>query len=86
MGKELHSIVSICVKNGYLNIEDDVIGNLTDLNSPDTIILISNDREAPYSNINRIISGHDKFITLENTDTICFAEPSYDAYEKLLLK
>ena len=86
MGKELHSIVSICVKNGYLNIEDDVIGNLTDLNSPDTIILISNDREAPYSNINRIISGHDKFITLENTDTICFAEPSYDAYEKTLVK
>lgn len=86
MGKELHSIVSICVKNGYLNIEDDVIGNLTDLNSLDTIILISNDREAPYSNINRIISGHDKFITLENTDTICFAEPSYDAYEKTLVK
>lgn len=86
MGKELHSIVSICVKNGYLNIEDDVIGNLTDLKSPDTIILISNDREAPYSNINRIINGHDKFITLENTDTICFAEPSYDAYEKTLVK
>ena len=86
MGKELHSIVSLCVKNGYLNMEDDVIGNLTDLKSPDTIILISNDREAPYSNINRIISGHDKFITLENTDTICFAEPSYDAYEKTLVK
>lgn len=86
MGKELYSIVSLCLNNGYLNIEDDVIGNLTDLKSPNTIILISNDREAPYSNINRIINGHDKFITLENTDTICFAEPSYDAYEKTLVK
>lgn len=86
MGKELHSIVSLCIKNGYLNIEEDIIGNLTDLKNPNSIILISNDREAPYSNINRIINGHDKFITLENTDTICFAEPSYDAYEKTLVK
>ena len=31
MGKELHSIVSLCVKNGYLDIEDDILGNLTDL-------------------------------------------------------
>ena len=60
--------------------------NLTDLKNDNTIILISNDREAPYTNINRILAGHDKFITLEQTDTICFAEPSYDAYEKMLVK
>ena len=60
--------------------------NLTDLKQENTIILISNDRETPYSNINRILNGHDKFITLEKTDTVCFAEPSYDAYEKLLVK
>ena len=86
MGKGLHSIVNLCIKNGYLNVSEDLLGNLTDLKSPNTIILISNDREAPYSNINRIISGRDKFITLEKGDTICFAEPSYDAYEKVLVK
>ncbi len=86
MGKELHTIVNICVKNGYLDIEEDIIGNLTDLKANNTVILISNDREAPYANINRILSGRDKFVTLENTDTICFAEPSYDAYEKVLVK
>ena len=86
MGKELHTIVSLCIKNGYLDIEEDMLGNLTDLKQSNTVILISNDREAPYSNINRILSGHDKFITLENTDTVCFAEPSYDAYEKVLVK
>jgi len=86
MGKELHSIVSICVNNGYLNIEDDMIGNLTDLKLDNTIILISNDRESPYANINRILSDRDKFVTLKDTDTICFAEPSYDAYEKMLVK
>ncbi|NLC48318.1 MAG: ribonuclease J [Tenericutes bacterium] len=86
MGKELHSIVSISIKNGYLDVDESMLGNLTDLKSPDTVILISNDRETPYSNINRIIAGHDKFITLEKTDTICFAEPSYDAYEKTIVK
>ena len=86
MGKELHTIVSLCIKNGYLNVEEDMLGNLTDLKIENTVILISNDREAPYSNINRILSGHDKFITLQKGDTICFAEPSYDAYEKVLVK
>ena len=86
MGKELHSIVSICIKNGYLDVPEDMIGNLTDLKLPNTAILISNDRESPYANINRILSDHDKFVTLNKTDTICFAEPSYDAYEKMLVK
>ena len=84
MGKELHTIVSLCIKNNYLDIPEDMLGNLTDLKNDNTIILISNDRETPYSNIKRIINGHDKFITLNKTDSICFAEPSYDAYEKTL--
>ena len=86
MGKELHSIVNICVKHGYLNIKEELLGNLTDLKSENTIILISNDRESPYANINRLINNRDKFISLEKNDTICFAEPSYDAYEKILVK
>ena len=86
MGKELHTIVSLCIKNGYLEVDESMLGNLTDLKNPNTVILISNDRETPYSNINRILSGHDKFITLEKGDTVCFAEPSYDAYEKVLVK
>ena len=86
MGKELHSIVNICVKHGYLNIKEELLGNLTDLKSENTVILVSNDRESPYANINRLINNRDKFITLEKTDTICFAEPSYDAYEKIIVK
>ena len=86
MGKELHTIVNLCIRNGYLEVDESMLGNLTDLKNPNTVILISNDRETPYSNINRILSGHDKFITLEKGDTVCFAEPSYDAYEKVLVK
>ncbi len=86
MGKELHTIVNICVKNGYLDIDESILGNLTDLKADNTVILISNDRESPYANINRILAGRDKFVTLEKTDTLCFAEPSYDAYEKIVVK
>ena len=86
MGKELHNIVNLSVKNGYLDIDENMLGNLTDLRLNNTVILISNDREIPYANINRIIAGRDKFITLTKNDTICFAEPSYDAYEKTIVK
>lgn len=86
MGKELHTIVNMSILNGYLEVDKNMIGDLTNLKDEDAIILVSNDRETPYSNINRIVNGYDKFITLQKTDTICFAEPTYDAYEKLMVK
>lgn len=86
MGKELHSIVNMSVDEGYLDIDKGVLGDLTNLKDENSIILVSNDRENPYYNINRIVSGYDKFITLKETDTICLAEPSYDAYEKTTVK
>ena len=85
MGKELQTIVNMSIDEGYLDVDKNIIGDLTNLKNPDTIILVSNDRETPYSNIGRIVNGYDKFINLENTDTICFAEPSYDAYEKTVV-
>ncbi len=86
MGKELHTIVNMSINEGYLNIDKKVLGDLTNLKDEDAIILVSNDRENPYYNINRIVAGYDKFITLKETDTICLAEPSYDAYEKTIVK
>lgn len=86
MGKELHSIVNMSIDEGYLDVDKNMIGDLTNLKEEDSIILVSNDRETPYSNISRIVGGYDKFISLEKTDTICFAEPSYDAYEKTVVK
>lgn len=86
MGKELHTIVNMSIDEGYIDTPKSMIGDLTNLKDSDAIIIVSNDRETPYSNIARIVNGYDKFITLETTDTICFAEPSYDAYEKTVVK
>ena len=81
MGKYLQSIVDMATKEGYLNIDNKVIGDLSNLKDEDSIILVNNDREAPYYNLSRIVNGYDKFITLLPTDSICFADPTYDSIE-----
>lgn len=81
MGKYLQSIVDMATREGYLNIDKSVIGDLSNLKDKDSIILVNNDREAPYYNLSRIVNGYDKFVTLLPTDSICFADPTYDSIE-----
>ncbi len=81
MGKYLHTIVDMAIKEGYLNVKENTIGDLSNLKDNNVCVFVSNDREMPYYNLSRIVNGYDKFITLESTDTICFADPSYDAVE-----
>ncbi len=81
MGKYLQSIVDMATREGYLNIDKSVIGDLSNLRDKDSIILVNNDREAPYYNLSRIVNGYDKFVTLLPTDSICFADPTYDSIE-----
>lgn len=86
MGKYLHNIVEMSIKEGYLNVDRNIIGDLTNLKDKNSCIFIANDREMPYYNLSRIVNGYDKYITLETTDTICFADPSYDAIELTSVK
>lgn len=81
MGKYLQNIVDMAVKEGYLTVKEGTIGDLRDLKESNTVILVCNDRETPYYNLSRIVNGYDKYITLESTDSICFADPSYEAEE-----
>ena len=86
MGKHLQNIINMALKNGYLNVGKDIIGDLSDIESNRSILLVCDDREKPYMNIDRIVNGNDKFIKMRPTDTIIFAEPKYDANEKTLVK
>lgn len=81
MGKYLHNIVEMAIHEGYLNVEKGIIGDLSNLREENVCIFVCNDREMPYYNLSRIVNGYDKYVTLESTDTICFADPSYDANE-----
>ena len=86
MGKRLQNVINFSIKEGYLNIDSSLIGDLSNINDKDAIILIMDDKTTPYANMNKILNNYDKFINLKNTDTIVFAEPRYDSTDKILVK
>lgn len=86
MGKKLQSVVYFAKNNGYLSFPDDILGDLSNIDDKDAILLLADDKENPYASISKVISGYDKFIKLKPTDSVIFAEPRYDANEKLLVK
>lgn len=86
MGKRLQNIVNYSLDNGYLHIDRKFIGDLSNLNDKNAIILNTNEREKPYANMIRIINGYDKFIKIEPTDTVFLATPIYEGREKTFYK
>lgn len=84
MGKQLQDLINKAIDEGYLTIQKDKIGTLADLDSKNAIVLISDGKEKPFANLERIIKGFDKFITIKDTDTIFITEPSYPGIEKRL--
>ncbi len=86
MGKNLQNIINFSKKEGYLKFNDSILGDLSNIDDKDAILLIQDSKENPYASISKIINGYDKFIKLKNTDTVVFAEPKYDSSEKTLVK
>lgn len=86
MGKKLQNVINFAIKEKYLEIENDIIGDLSNINDDNVILLISDERANPYANISKILHGYDKYINQKSTDTIVFAEPRYDSNEKTLVK
>lgn len=82
MGKSLQDIINRAIEENYLTIDQNKIGSLTDLELKDTVVLISDEKEKPFANLERIIKGYDKFIKIKDTDTIFITEPSYEGIEK----
>lgn len=86
MGKKLQNIINYSLDNGYLHIDKKFIGDLSNINDKNAIILNTNEREKPYSNMIRIINGYDKFVRIESTDTVFLATPIYEGREKAFYK
>jgi len=82
MGKSLQETINKAIDEGYITCNKEIIGSLTDLEAKDTIIMISDEKEKPFANLERIIKGYDKFIKIKDTDTIFITEPSYPGIEK----
>ena len=82
MGKQLQDMINNAIEQGYLSIDKNIIGSLTDIETKNPVILISDEKEKPFANLERIIKGYDKYIKIKETDTIFITEPSYAGIEK----
>ena len=76
------SISKIKKIDGYLKIDKSLIGTLADIDSNNSVVLISDEKEKPFANLDRIIKGFDKYIEIKENDTIFITEPSYPGIEK----
>ena len=82
MGKNLQSTVKYLLDNNYLYIDREQIGDLSNLDDRDSVILTSSDNERPFSNLDRIINGYDKYIKIKTNDAVFFMDSITDSVEK----
>ena len=86
MGKKLQNIINMAIKEKYIDLSYNIIGDLSNVDDSNSILLICDDRSKPYNSMEKILAGNDKYIKLNENDTVCFAEPKYDENEKALVK
>ena len=86
MGKRLQNIVKYSMDNNYLSIDSKFIGDLSNINDKNVVILNSNEREKPYYNMIKILDGYDKFVKIKKDDTVFLATPIYEGREKTFYK
>lgn len=82
LGKNLQSTINSCIEKGYITFDTSRFTSIHNINDSNVAIIISDDREKPFSNMKRIIRGTDKFIKLNENDTVVFASQVYDGMEK----
>ena len=82
MGKNLQNIINSSIDMGYIKFDKNRIGDLSHLNEKGVVVLISDEKEKPFMNLEKIIKGFDKYIKLKDTDTIFITEPAYEGIEK----
>ena len=71
---------------GYIHFDKNRIKSIFNAEDSRAVVIVSDEREKPFSNIKRIIKGYDKFVKISEKDTIVFASPVYDGMEKSATK
>ena len=82
MGKTLETLINNCIEKGYIKFDKTRFTSIHNVNDDNVAVIISDDREKPFTNIKRIVRGSDKFIKLTKKDTVVFASQVYDGMEK----
>ena len=86
MGKKMQNMVNYVLDEGYVTFNKDQIGNLSNIEDSDAVILISNENERPLMNLERIVNGYDKYVKLKENDTVFYLEPISVGMEKKTAK
>lgn len=81
MGKSLENIILKSIDMGFIKFDKNRIKNIHQVNDEGIIVIISNEKERPYSSLKRILRKSDKFVTLKEEDTVVIASPIYEGIE-----
>lgn len=82
LGKTLEAIINQAIDMKYITFDKSRLETIHHVNDEKVVVLISDEREKPFSNMNRIVRGYDKFTKINSTDTVVFASPVYEGLEK----
>lgn len=86
MGKRLESVILKAIDMHYIDFDKRRICPINHVRDDKVVVIISDEREKPFSNLKRIVRGYDKFITVTPEDTIIFASPVDDGMERTATK
>lgn len=81
MGKSLENIIMKGIDLNYINFDKSRLKSINHVNDDQIIVIISNEREKPYSSLKRILRNSDKFVTLKESDTVVMLSPQYEGTE-----
>ena len=86
MGKRLESVILKAIDMKYIDFDKKRICPINHVKDQKIVVIISDEREKPFSNLKRIVRGYDKFITVNSDDTVIFASPIDDGMERTATK
>ena len=81
LGKSLEELIKRGIELNYIDFDINRLKSISHVNDEGIIVIISNDREKPYSSLKRILRNSDKFITLSEEDTVMMLSPTYEGTE-----
>ena len=81
MGSKLQRRINKLIELKYLEVNVE-IGGLNNLNDKNIVVLVSDDNEQAFTNLDRIVKGFDKFLKLNNEDIVFISEPDTVGLER----
>lgn len=81
LGKRMEQGILKGINMNYINFDPKRIVSIKHVNDEGIIVIVSDERERPFSNLKRIVRGYDKFITVNDKDTLVLVTPIDDGME-----